>query len=518
MLKKLARIEQSVSHGDQLGINKVKEYFQLLHAVLPALTEDQILSLKLAERAYKKIIMADGVVAELERDDEAAEIILSWYARVGNNHLESKLRMLFGTRIDFGLLNDNKDKPQIWSEAMDRLESDSPLRLLLSYYAKYKLALDIPTMSNVALFDLILNRGTVPEANKLKGSFLARIRNSSPEAIKMLVRTLSLLFLVDGQRVTDEAGVLSLTNAMQTVHGPDIVLPWISLVVLQHPKTVFPLGTIIWVCEMLNKYPVKGKIGEFSDISRLLSDSVAIYDLINVPDDFEEQCWFFARDQIVQVHFSSITVANNLFALAPACVQNEGGESEDRTSRHVDSSLGSPDLIQIKAQIAELKLQCGHLKPVSVHHESANKQTFVLDTNILLSYLRPLEQIIQHYPIKLVIPRLVISELEGLERGERLKREASEALDMILRSHQKGLVSMLDATGRLSQDAPFADANWPKDREVRTNDDAILFAVQRLSMATLVSDDINMRLKGQARQRRVLSWKEFIHMLSRSDD
>lgn len=134
------------------------------------------------------------------------------------------------------------------------------------------------------------------------------------------------------------------------------------------------------------------------------------------------------------------------------------------------------------------------------------------DTNAVFDMVEEIISLAEEASCFFAIPQTVINELLGL-RGDKGRHARA---NLVLAKLAGSNVSLLLLGGKLcsnlSTERPSMESWSGLHPSVSCCDEAILYAVLRHGNATLVSDDINMMLKGTAWGVQVLPWNEFISM------
>lgn len=134
----------------------------------------------------------------------------------------------------------------------------------------------------------------------------------------------------------------------------------------------------------------------------------------------------------------------------------------------------------------------------------------VFDTNAIFDMVEEIISLAGEASCCFAIPQTVINELLGL-RGDKARQHR---VNRILTKLSDSNIFLLLLSGKLCDDLGTERALMESWSGLHPNvsccDEAILYAVLRHGNATLVSNDVNMMLKGAAWGVQVLPWDEFI--------
>lgn len=314
----------------------------------------------------------------------------------------------------------------------------------------------------------------------------------------------------------------------------------IKMVQMHGCARLLDFSTIIWTCETLNQhspaYKSKGtvldatisplaskqltasQLVEFkisSDTASLLKEAIVLCQDDRVSGFISWNGKEFRLGPILLEKEQDTVPYSSQEAPATAIVQEQGGEKDK------DFSQGCVE--KISAEIATLKLKketLSQLEEASCNEKrpgNISKSLFVLDTNVLIDKSDQIQDLIAFRDIYLGIPLLVRVELDGLLKSSRKKRV--ERVLELFRALEEHSVPELATVRGLAINGTTVDCLrggrevWPSDPLVRSIDDAILHAASLHGNAVVVSDDINMMLKGESQGVFVLSWAEFLNAL-----
>lgn len=212
------------------------------------------------------------------------------------------------------------------------------------------------------------------------------------------------------------------------------------------------------------------------------------------------------------------------FVLGPRLLSagGQGGTASTPTHHHAKSS--SPSIApseelaieRMRQEIGRLRLEKDTLfQAVAQSKASVLNPVYILDTNILIDHLAFLDGLLQRQPVRIAIPSFVLIELDGLVKSARQGKSAETVanyLDRIDPAALRGGLHGINAEGRLTRFIRHPQGQrdpFPRSAEICNIDEAILHSAKRNGHAILVSDDLNLRLKGQAMQVQVLPWSAF---------
>lgn len=191
----------------------------------------------------------------------------------------------------------------------------------------------------------------------------------------------------------------------------------------------------------------------------------------------------------------------------------------DNSSPSLNSSpIRKPTLTPTKnalPSIADLKQRLSSLQRLQPKGEKSPQVDvdglFVLDTNILMGGMEWTESI--ERPIQLVIPMAVLAELHCLLNRPDKATRATEALEYL----KEAKLKYLHSDGSLLLEPSVEEEVYSSSPSIRNNDDVILMATLLLRNADgpvcLVSDDVNMQLKGEAMKILVIDRRHFIGLI-----
>lgn len=146
----------------------------------------------------------------------------------------------------------------------------------------------------------------------------------------------------------------------------------------------------------------------------------------------------------------------------------------------------------------------------SAHSMHGGLPAVVFDTNAVFDMVEEIVHFAGKAARCFAIPQTVLNELIGLKGDRKRRARARAVLSQLSSAH---LVTLLLGGGlsrALDTDHPHME-NWSGlDPSITCCDEAILHAVLKHGNAILVSNDVNLMLKGTAWSVRVLPWHEFI--------
>jgi rRNA-processing protein FCF1 len=172
--------------------------------------------------------------------------------------------------------------------------------------------------------------------------------------------------------------------------------------------------------------------------------------------------------------------------------QDDSLEEEFHQKTHIDELVGSD--IEVGDDVKALKSKIKELSKVSTFKLEPGKTVLVFDTNVVLRDLQLIRSLMESMAFPIILPLVVISELDGLCQNERLGASALEALQY-LRSKVGKSFQLQTSRGTILSTLAFYSEEWSD--KFSTADDVILDACRQHPAVCLITDDINLRLKAR---------------------
>lgn len=558
-LNRMAQVEWSFERG-QRGKSRVRvlSYLDSAHQLLRMLDATQVEDLKLLPRMLKKVLVPAHEAHLL--DDEVGQLAFEFYRQAGDVKYQRKLCMLIARVKDLSeqldakmrnfyhqLLDQHGEDVDVWGEFLSLLAAAQRYSEWLMYaviamkdkpapMAPSVRSLDSPDTFEGVLYQAIIIHDQI-DISILKALFLKRLKSLPPNHTAPFLSQIAVALVRSPARHV----LAELSEVLQT-WSPEPAAQYtvwacglMEVFLLQGSTStnLYSLSLWLWICSILNKIPKsphpRSSPSSVSP-SQLFRDTrprLLVGSLSSL--DWAGYCERSCADESLARH---LVVRDGVFALGPALLRSNGSqpsiESHSRPStkqsisKDISQGAGQDALENVLAEIALLKMQRAHLlssTSVIANRPSLDSSVlFVLDTNILLDYCCSLGQILLYHELTFAVPSLVLAELEGLSQGARRGDRAHAVLDFLhVPNHRwRGHIVGLTVHGRATDLAvgEGRGERWPVTADIRSNDDAILWTVQKTKQAVLLTDDVNLALKATANKVLALSWPVFVESLS----
>lgn len=288
-----------------------------------------------------------------------------------------------------------------------------------------------------------------------------------------------------------------------------------------------PVGVVSDACELLNSLPNSG--GKYS-ITSITGDffrySISSVDLQGAIPSYLGTIQGFCSGKAPITQLIRFNPDLSLFTLGRLYIALEDSSSSESDSEDI-VLFKKP--VDFSAELELLTLRKQHLTTQAMSLPSTHlsfdlsRSAFVIDTNVLVACPSFLETFYD-LEARVYVPVIVLEELVMLADHPIVEKstKAMAALnwfDAVYPSHQghKLVIKAIFATGRTS--TSFDIKNEPDSLGTATNDDLILKICTILGKQqqtdgiflkpVIISDDVNMRLKGKAMGIQALSQESF---------
>lgn len=535
LARRLVLIE---SRSPNHSVAEAVEYYQALMRLVRILPEKEVERLKLAARSWKRIFHP----LSNDANEELVMIAAEFYETVEKRERRIEVLgvgLLCGVMTDrmMGILEaamkgDELEDALLLTAYLNALrlrEPDVWLRMASyivssSHHDEYgylaNIRLDGDTFENVLVAAL---RNLETDYAMIRQLFHEQLGTSEDVGV-LLESMASAAFMFGGLEMFIQLTPVLQQNSHQIACVQ--LVPWITLFLslCEHYGRGLDASTYLWIIDMINMILNEGgelmAPGELRVLSDLREHRFSLSALAELSLDnhslLGHVCWLCQYEPFDQYHQRT----DDEFlpgSIVVGVTEERGGFQATKTIQQpAANSPNSKSMSDLKSEIEALKAKRADLEtassssPTNVPRDSL----FVLDTSVLINCIEEVKHLVQKRPVRLAVPSTVLTELEGLSCGRgRKSKLARGVLDYFDRipNWNVGSIHGMSLDGKLMNHLLPLVENLPSRRQIKTNDDAIIYAAGQAD-AVVVSDDVNLTLRGRANNVLAISWSEFIDL------